>query len=454
MHYVWNAKLLNPPVGAFVRILVYGINYAPELTGIGKYTAEMASTLVTLGHGVRVVCAPPYYPEWRIAQGFSTLRYVTERRDGVRVSRAPLWVPARPKGVRRIVHLASFALSSLPVMLRHAAWRPDVVLCIAPSLLNAPAGWLVARLTGAHAWLHIQDYEVDAAFKLGVLKGSLFKRFALLAERVLMKRFDVVSTISDRMLEHAARKGIDRRRLVRFPNWADTDAIHPLAGTSRLRAELDIDPNALVVLYSGNMGVKQGLEVIATAAIELKDRSDLVFVFCGNGPARIAIHAVCGRMPNVRFTDLRPVEELNELLNLADIHVLPQRADAADLVMPSKLTGMFASGRAVIAMANPGTELHDAVAPRGVVVPPGDAQSLATAIAQLADDAGRRARFGRAGRDFALASLSRDAVLREFDARLRALHAARRPGRAAPDDAHAAALDVRPADVRTRRTDA
>jgi colanic acid biosynthesis glycosyl transferase WcaI len=443
-------------VGEFVKILVYGINYAPELTGIGKYTAEMAATLAARRHDVRVVCAPPYYPEWRIAQGFSARRYATERRDGVRVSRAPLWVPARPKGARRILHLASFALSSLPVMLRHALWRPDVVMCIAPSLLNAPAGWLVARLTGAHAWLHIQDYEVDAAFKLGMLKGSFFKRFALTAERMLMKRFDTVSTISNKMLEHAASKGIDTRRLVRFSNWADTDAIHPLARASRLRDELGIAQQALVVLYSGNMGVKQGLEVLAAAAIELKDRADLVFVFCGNGPARIGIHAVCGAMPNCHFIDLRPLEELNELLNLADIHVLPQRADAADLVMPSKLTGMFASGRAVIAMANPGTELHDAVAPRGVVVPPGDAQLLAGAIARLADDAAERARLGRAGREFAQASLSRDAVLREFHARLHALLAADRPNAPVSDGVTgaAAALDMQRGDVRTRHTDA
>ncbi|RQR28823.1 MULTISPECIES: WcaI family glycosyltransferase, partial [unclassified Burkholderia] len=191
-----------------MKILVYGINYAPELTGIGKYTAEMAETLSAKGHSVRVVSAPPYYPEWRVTGGYSALRYSTEYRNGVALWRAPLWVPSRPSGVRRIAHLASFALSSLPVMLRHALWRPDVVICIAPSLLNAPAGWVVARITGAHAWIHIQDYEVDAAFSLGMLKGSLLKRTVLAVERMLLKRFDTVSTISGKMIQHAMRKGI------------------------------------------------------------------------------------------------------------------------------------------------------------------------------------------------------------------------------------------------------
>lgn len=408
-----------------MKILIYGINYAPEMTGIGKYTAEMAATLAAQSHEVRVVCAPPYYPEWRIGRGFSARRYTQEQREGVRVSRAPLWIPAKPRGVGRLLHLASFALASLPLMVRHAFWRPDIVFCVAPSLLNAPTGWLVARIARAHAWLHIQDFEVDAAFKLGILQGSLLKRAALAAERALMTRFDTISTISGKMLERASSKGIAAERLVRFPNWADTSAIYPLSRVSHLKAELGLPASSLVVLYSGNMGIKQGLDILAAAALALKDHADLAFVFCGDGPARSVVQSVCGEMPNCRIIDLRPKEELNELLNLADIHVLPQRSDAADLVMPSKLTGMFASGKAVVAMAEPGTELHDTVAPRGVVVPAGNAPLLADAIRQLADNPAQRARLGRAGRAFALASLSREAAFAALEARFAELRVAR-----------------------------
>jgi colanic acid biosynthesis glycosyl transferase WcaI len=403
-----------------MKILIYGINYAPELTGIGKYTAEMAEALVKYGHEVRVVCAPPYYPQWRVAKGFSATRYTRAVDAGVRVHRAPLWVPETPKGVKRIVHLASFALSSLPVMFRQIFWRPRVVICIAPSLLNAPAGWVVARLIGAHAWLHIQDFEVDAAFGLGMLKGSLLKRAALALERGLLARYDTISTISTKMVEHALRKGIDQHKVVRFSNWVDIDAIHPLGRHSTMRAQLRIAEDAVVVLYSGNMGAKQGIDVLAEAAMRLASNTDVVFVFCGNGPARAMLEKICDGAQHCRIIDLQPVERLNELLNLADIHVLPQRADAADLVMPSKLTGMLASGRAVIAMASAGTELYDAVSPRGVVVPPGDAARLATAIESLATDPTERGRLGNAGREFAQSVLSREAVLRDFDKQLRA----------------------------------
>ncbi|WP_322041519.1 glycosyltransferase WbuB [Burkholderia diffusa] len=404
-----------------MKILVYGINYAPELTGIGKYTAEMAETLVEKGHTVRVVCAPPYYPEWRIASDYPALRYSTERRNGVALWRAPLWVPSRPSGARRIAHFASFALSSLPVMLRHAVWRPDFVICIAPSLLNAPTGWLVARLAGAHAWIHIQDDEVDAAFGLGMFKRSPLKRGVLAVERTLLKRFDTVSTISRKMVEHAMRKGVHPRKLVHFSNWADTHSIYPLKRPSELRTALYISPAATVVLYSGTMGAKQGLEILADAAQRLMLCDNVVFVFCGNGPTRAELLMRCAGLSNCRFLEPQPINRLNELLNLADIHVLPQHADAADLAMPTTLTGMFASGRAVIAMASPGTGLHDVVVSRGIVVPPGDSETLASTIDALATNASERARLGQAGRKFAEAVLSRDVVLNELDARLRAL---------------------------------
>src|SRR5665811_649755 len=138
-----------------MRILIVGINYAPELTGIGKYTGEMAEWLVTQGHAVRVVTAPPYYPEWHIGNAYSAWRYHFEEMNGVNIWRCPLWVPAKPSGLKRLIHLASFALSSFPVILGQILWKPDVVIAIEPPLTCAPVSLLVSRLAGAKAWLHI-----------------------------------------------------------------------------------------------------------------------------------------------------------------------------------------------------------------------------------------------------------------------------------------------------------
>lgn len=404
-----------------MKLLIHGLNYAPELTGIGKYTAEMAESFFADGHDVRVVCAPPYYPEWRVHEGFSPWRYRSEHAGGVRVTRVPLWVPARPSGAKRLLHLASFALACAPAFIPVAWWRPDVVVTIAPSLAGAPFAWLLARITGAACWLHIQDFEVDAAFELGLLKSARAKRMALAIERFIMRRFDVVSTISTKMAEHAQRKGVERVMCV--PNWVDTDAIRPLmrASVYRNADELGLAPGQTVVLYAGNMGAKQGLEVLAQAAAALVHRADITFVFCGSGPMQPVLAARCASLPNCRFMPLQPAARLNELLNLADIHVLPQRGDAADLVMPSKLTGMLASGRAIVAMACAGTELFEVVEPRGVVVPPEDPVALVAAIEALAADPERRARLGVAAREYAQRQLSAHAVLGELVLKLRLL---------------------------------
>jgi colanic acid biosynthesis glycosyl transferase WcaI len=411
-----------------MKMLIYGLNYAPELTGVGKYTAEMAEALAAGRHDVRVVCAPPYYPEWQVASGHSSCRYRHEVQRGVRIWRAPLWVPSRPSGAKRMIHLASFGLSSLPVLARQALWRPDVVMAIAPTLLCAPAALSLARMVGAKAWLHIQDYEVDAAFDLGMLQSARAARIAQSVERAVLRRFDVVSSISGNMVARALRKGVDPSRLSCLPNWVDTQAIFPLDRASEYRRTLEIPDANKVVLYSGNMGAKQGIEILAAAAAAIADRTDISFVFCGNGPTKADLIERCAGLPNCRFIPLQPAERLNELLNLADIHVLPQRADAADLVMPSKLTGMLASGRAIIAMARAGTDLFDAVAPRGVIVAPEDVGALAAAIEALAADPERRSTLGAAARSYAERALSSAAVLGHLEARLGVLYGDTREG--------------------------
>ncbi len=400
--------------GIRLKILLYGINFAPELTGIGKYTGEMAAWLAASGHDVRVVTAPPYYPDWRVRPDYNGPQHMHKAWKGVRVWRAPLWVPSKPSGMKRIVHLASFALGSLPLMLRQLVWRPDVVWMVEPPLFCAPTALLVARLCGACAWMHVQDFEVDAAFALGVIKGNRTRKVASAMERWLMRSFDRVSTISGRMLDLAAAKGVVADKLVLFPNWIDLDAIQPLMKVSSYRAELGIPVDAVVALYSGNMGGKQGLEIMGQAARHLADEPNLHFVFCGNGAGKADLLTMAQGLPRVVFLDLQPMERLNDLLGLADIHLLPQRADAADLVMPSKLTGMLASGRAVVATAHPDTELGKAVEGCGLLSSPGDAVAFSDAIRTLARNPARRAEMGLAGRRYAELCLGMEPILERF----------------------------------------
>ncbi len=402
-----------------MKILIHGINFAPDLIGIAKYTGEMAGWLAAQGHAVRVVTAPPYYPAWRVADGYGAGRYQREnwRWDSgasAELWRCPLWVPAQPGGAKRLAHLASFAATSAPVMLAQARWRPDLVVVIEPTLFCAPAALLAARLCGARTWLHIQDLEVDAAFDLGLLPEGVLRRFALGCEGALLRGFDRVSTLSEAMRERVIAKGIAPERAPLLPNWADVESIRPLSIPSPLRAELNIAPETVVALYSGNLGEKQGLELLVEAARALKDDPSVVFVIGGAGSARERLMAMAGDLINIRWIPLQPAERLNDLLNLADIHLLPQRADAADLVMPSKLTGMLASGRAVLATATPDTQVGRVVAGCGVLVPPGDGAALATALATLAADPARRRALGVAARAYAEENLAQGAIMSRF----------------------------------------
>src|ERR1700722_18050409 len=332
-----------------MKILICSANFAPEPTGIGKYSGEMATWLAAHGHDVRAVAAPPYYPMWRIAPEYRWPRYRREQWNGVDVWRVPLWVPRQPSGLTRVLHLLSFAIASFPIMLRQIFWAPDLVITVAPALVCAPAGLLTARLCGAQAWLHIQDFEVDVAFRMGLLKGNLFERLVLGMERSLLRRFDTVSSISGRMVEKLIQKGVPQEQIRYFPNWVDLSHVKPTLTSGTYRARLGIAPDAVVVMFSGTLGGKQGLMVIPEVAKRLAARSDVVFVVCGDGIMKSKLERASFGLPNVRFLPLQPFENLVELLCMADIHLLPQSLGAADLVLPSKLSGMLASGRPVIA---------------------------------------------------------------------------------------------------------
>ncbi len=400
-----------------MKILVYGLNYSPEKIGIGKYTGELAVWLASRGHEVRVVTAPPYYPEWQVQLPYKSYRWVQEQIDGVTVFRCPLWVPRKPSGLTRILHLFSFAFSSCFTIIRQIKWKPDIIFCVAPTLFCAPVAHWAARRSKAISWLHIQDFELDAASNLGMLgSGNLFLKIASAWERANLIRFDRVSSISQKMTEKLVQKGVAPDRVVLFPNWVDKDTIHPVTSSENpFRQELGIDKKTILVLYSGNMGMKQGLDLIIRCAEKTKDNPSVHYLLCGNGAARASLENQAQDLKNVTFLDLQPIEKLNDLLNSADVHLLPQQANAADLVMPSKLLGILASGKPVIATASPDTELGLVVSQVGVLIPPGSVEEAVNSIQQLAESSQLRDELGQKGREYVVEHWNTEHVLQEFE---------------------------------------
>jgi len=404
-----------------LRLLIYGLNYAPERTGVGKYTGEMAEWLQGRGHQVRVVTAPPYYPAWKVGAGYRGWRYRRESLNGVDVFRCPLWVPGNPSGFNRLLHLLSFAVSSIPVMLRQIVWRPDRIFMIEPTLLCAPWALVTARLANARTWLHIQDFEAEAFFGLGFSSGGFVKKCVTAVEGWLMRRFDRVSSISRQMVARLSAFGIPEDRTSIVPNWVDVDRIRPDARGRAFREEWGLGPDRKIVLYAGSMGKKQGLEMVLETARALQnDDPEILFLLVGEGSAKEGLvqQASALGLRNVVFKPPQPPEDLPALLTLADVHLVVQKKGVAEAFMPSKLTGILAAGGMAIITADEDTELGRLVGNNpgiAVLVPPENQWLFQEALRTELSKHGNGGRINLVARDYAERYLATDGILSQFE---------------------------------------
>ena len=396
-----------------MRLLLVSNSYAPEPTGIGLYNGSLAEALVARGHEVAVVCAKPSYPHWRLFDGHRGFTWDRTVEHGVEVNRVPLYIPAKVSGAKRIAHYGSFAAAAaLPALRVARRFKPDVVFCVVPTMLAAPVALAAARAADACSWLHVQDFEVEAGFATGQMKANgAVARAALAFEYRCIAAFDQTSSISPEMCAKLVEKGRDPATVHEIRNWANIDAVVPMESVaSAYRARWNIrTPH--VALYSGSIALKQGIGTILDTARLMRERDDITFVICGNGPDRPALEAAARDLPNLQFHDLQPMEQLGDLLGMATIHLLPQKRDAADLVLPSKLTNMLASGRPVVAGAAPGCGLAREVDGCGIAVVPEDASAMAAGIAALIVDPPRHAAASLAARARAEQRWSRDAII-------------------------------------------
>jgi colanic acid biosynthesis glycosyl transferase WcaI len=363
------------------KIFIHGMNFAPEPIGIGRYTGELAAYLTAQSESVEVVTSVPHYPGWKIRSPYRPWRYVVENRYGIKVIRCPLILHPSGRGIWRLMAPLSFAIAAAPVVV----WRilrshPHVVVCVEPTLFSAPAAVLAAKIIRARCILHVQDLEIDAAFDVGHLKGNWLRNLASAFERFFLRRFDLIITISERMKQKLIAKKVSSSSVTVLRNWVDTSKIKRLDDRNSFRDQLGIATKDFVVLYSGQIGPKQALQLLLEAALKCGTESGIQFVVAGDGPTKKSLVESYSHVPNIHFLPLQLEEKLCELLNLADLHVITQDRSAVDLGLPSKLGGMLASGRSVLVTADLDTELYDLLFGIAIIVPPGDVQALAEAI--------------------------------------------------------------------------
>jgi colanic acid biosynthesis glycosyl transferase WcaI len=348
------------------RILLIGGNFAPEPTGIGKYNGEMMQWLAANGHHCTVITSYPYYPQWKVQEPYTrrSAWYKKEELNGGRlqVYRCPQYVPGNPSGKKRMMLDATFACSAFVKLLQLIPRKKfDVVIVVAPSFHLGLLAMLYKKMRSASFLYHIQDLQIEAARDLGMLRSSRMINMMLKLERYILKGADHVSSISDGMMQKIGAKTGSRVKY--FPNWVDVDKFRPLPGREQLKTAYGFAETDRVVLYSGAIGEKQGLEAILQTAALMADMPHVKFVICGSGPYRekLQLRAAELDLRQVYFLPLQPAESFNEFLNMADVHLVIQKATASDLVMPSKLTTILAVGGLALITANPSSTLHQLV---------------------------------------------------------------------------------------------
>ncbi|WP_426370155.1 WcaI family glycosyltransferase [Pseudocolwellia sp. HL-MZ7] len=402
-----------------MKLILNSLNYSPELTGIGKYNGEMCLELVTRGVNVNVIVAPPYYPEWEVHEGFSGFLYKTEKKEGVNVIRCPLYVPKNVSTIKRLIHLSTFAISSAFALLTQLFKKPDVVFLVQPTLFCAPFVLLFCKLTGAKSIMHVQDFEIDAMFGLGMMgeDDSKVTSFIKSIESWLMKRFDAVSTISYSMIENAVAKGVNRENIIYFPNWSDTEFVTPETDGTALKKEWGFSESEKIVLYAGNIGKKQGLEVVLEAAKHFESNTNVKFVFVGAGAHVDVLKSQAEKLVlnNVVFLPLQPWELVPQMLALADIHLVVQKKGAADAVLPSKLTNILSVGGHALVTTEADTELGKlAEKHEGIFhcVEPENTQEFIKGLTYLLESATNEC--NKVARTFANGFLAKDKILDNF----------------------------------------
>ncbi len=390
-----------------MRILVLSINYWPDITGIAAFNTWRCEYLASQGHQVTICTGPPYYPEWRVPAAYRGKLMQREERNGVTVLRSWMFVPQALNTKKRILHEASFLASSFARAL--ASSRPDLIFAVSPPLGLALTATALSRLWHIPFVFDVEDLQPDAAVELGMMKGQTVIRALYRLERLAYEGAALVGTLTEGMRQRIVEKGIDPAKVVLFPPRADSSlyTLRERTDGSAFRQRYGLE-GKLLVSHSGNMGVKQGLEVILEAAERSRERPDLQYFFVGDGTMRPQLEeqAQARRLNNVRFLPVLEADLFQEMLAATDIAVITQQRVVSNIVFPSKIVTLLCAGCPVIASVNSESEVARVVlrSGAGLVVEPENAEALLRAVDQLSLSKALRARMSTQGKQFAFDS--------------------------------------------------
>jgi glycosyltransferase involved in cell wall biosynthesis len=398
-----------------MRLLLVGINYSPEETGIGPYTAGLAEGLTSRGHSVVATTGLPSYPQWRVHDGYRRLLWKRELIDGVDVRRRWHYVPGRQSAIHRGLYESTFLLTGLSAM---ALRRPDAVVGVVPSLSGGVLARLAALRFRVPYGLIFQDLMGQAAEQSGVSGSGQVARAVRAAEGWAARGAAAIGIIAEGFRPYLESLGVPPSRILRVRNWAHSEA--PAMDRSTVRARLSLPQDAFVCLHAGNMGHKQGLEnVLECARTANGSCRRLLFLLMGDGNQRSHLEDLAKRhaIPNLRFLPIQPPDVFQSILAAADILLVNQRGAVSDMSLPSKLTSYFAAGRPIIAAVQQASETAREIEASGggLVVPPDEPGVLLEAVQRLSNEEGWRLQMGESARAWSLARLSKAAALDGYE---------------------------------------
>ena len=394
------------------------------MTGAGKYTGEMAAHWAQ-GHEVLVVTSPPYYPQWKIGEPYKNSAYVRETQGRLTVLRCPLWVSPNLNFPKRILHLSSFVLSSFwPLLWSFWSFKPNLIFCVTPTFLCLPSATLLSRIFRRPLWVHVQDFELDAMLGLKAQSRRRLARGVLSLEAWLLRRAQYFSSISPEMCGKLAIKIQQKSPVQLLPNWVDCELFKP-ADARDIKAKWGYEEGDFIVLYSGNIGLKQGLDQLPSVARATSHVPKIKYLVIGAGVylSELQRQVQEQQLQNIRFAPLQRAEDLPGILNMAQVHLVLQKAEVSDLVLPSKLTAILAVGGLAILTAPEGSHLHRLVEEHpgiAICLPPSKPLAIGQCLLELEQN--RPQLPNVVARSYAEQHLGKEKILSSLDDVLDSLH--------------------------------
>jgi colanic acid biosynthesis glycosyl transferase WcaI len=399
-----------------VRLVVLPPHFEPDIAPTGEVATRIVHELGRRRHTIEVVTSLPWYRHHRIEPGYAGRLVRHEDTPWGRITRLhPFPTANKRRLIRRAAAYASF--SGLAAVHGARGDRVDGVLAMSPPLTLGLTGWAVASARRAPFVFNIQDVFPDVAVELGVVTDRRIIAAARGLERFCYERADAITVLSEDLRENVAAKTRRPDKIRVIPNFVDTDAVVPTEKENAYRREFGLEGKT-IVMYAGNVGLSQSLEIMLDAAGALSYEEDLVFVVNGSGAAREGLERKARDLTNVHFIDMQPLERVAEVYSAADVHVVPLKKGLARSSVPSKMYSILATARPLIASVDEGSEVARIVerAGAGVGVPPEDSEAFTKALRKLLDAPDELTRMGHAGRRFVETWASPAAVASAYEA--------------------------------------